>query len=116
GIRENGIIVPGVMEDGKENTVPITAKDHFSQNGGNVNSKADLYDASYVYLREVKLGYNIPESWYSRIGAQAARISLYGRNLWLIHSNAPNVDPANITNSASNVQGIEGGALPSLRS
>src|SRR5690606_28528135 len=23
GIRENGIIVPGVMEDGKENTVPI---------------------------------------------------------------------------------------------
>jgi hypothetical protein len=81
-----------------------------------VISKADLYDASYIYLREVKLGYNIPESWYKRIGAQAARISLYGRNLWLIHSNAPNVDPSNITNSASNVQGIEGGALPSLRS
>jgi len=116
GIRENGIIVPGVMDDGKENTVKISAKDHFSQNFGNVISKADLYDASYIYLREVKLGYNFPESWYKKIGAQAARISLYGRNLWLIHSNAPNVDPSNITNSASNVQGIEGGALPSLRS
>lgn len=116
GIRENGTVVPGVTADGKENTVNITAKDHFSQNGGNVISKADLYDASYVYLREVKLGYNIPESWYKKIRAQAARISLYGRNLWLIHSNAPNVDPSNITNSAGNVQGIEGGALPSLRS
>jgi TonB-linked SusC/RagA family outer membrane protein len=115
-IRENGIVVPGVMDDGKENTTVITAKDHFNQNGGNVISKADLYDASFIYLREVKLGYNIPESWYSRIGAQAARISLYGRNLWLIDSNAPNVDPSNITNSAGNVQGIEGGALPSLRS
>lgn len=115
-IRENGIVVPGVMDDGKENTTVITAKDHFNQNGGNRISKADLYDASYIYLREVKLGYNIPESWYQKIGAQAARISLYGRNLWLIHSNAPNVDPSNITNSAGNVQGIEGGALPSLRS
>ncbi|HEU4553345.1 MAG TPA: SusC/RagA family TonB-linked outer membrane protein [Chitinophaga sp.] len=116
GIRENGIVVPGVTDDGKDNTVNISAKDHFSQNFGNVISKADLYDASYIYLREVKLGYNLPESWYSKIGAQAARISLYGRNLWLMHSNAPNVDPSNITNSASNVQGIEGGALPSLRS
>lgn len=116
GIRENGIIVPGVTEDGKPNTTSITAQNHFSLNGGNTISKADLYDASYVYLREVKLGYNFPETWFKNIGVQAARVSLYGRNLWLIHSNAPNVDPSNITNSSSNVQGIEGGALPSLRS
>ncbi|UCJ07090.1 SusC/RagA family TonB-linked outer membrane protein [Chitinophaga pendula] len=116
GIRENGIIVPGVTEDGKPNEKRITAKDHFNQNGGNVISKADLYDASYIYLREVKLGYNLPDAWFKRIGAQNARISLYGRNLWLIKSNAPNVDPSNITNSSSNIQGVEGGALPSLRS
>ena len=59
---------------------------------------------------------NLPESWYKKIGAQNVRVSLYGRNLWLIKSNAPNVDPSNILNSASNIQGIEGGALPSLRS
>lgn len=116
GIRENGIIVPGVTEDGRPNDVRITAVNHFAQNGGNVISKADLYDASYIYLREVKLGYNLPEAWFSKIGAQNARLSLYGRNLWLIKSNAPNVDPSNILNSSSNVQGIEGGALPSLRS
>lgn len=116
GIRENGIIVPGVTEDGKPNTTSIAARPHFDQNGGNRISKANLYDASYIYLREVKLGYNIPESVYKKIGAQTARLSLYGRNLWLIKSNAPNVDPSNITNSDGNVQGLEGGALPSLRS
>ncbi|CAL1521491.1 SusC/RagA family TonB-linked outer membrane protein [Chitinophaga sp. MM2321] len=116
GIRENGIVVPGVTEDGHPNTTNISAQDHFNYNGGNVISKANLYDASYIYLREAKFGYNLPESWYKKIGAQQARISLYGRNLWLIKSNAPNVDPSNILNSASNVQGIEGGALPSLRS
>ncbi|MEC5148201.1 SusC/RagA family TonB-linked outer membrane protein [Chitinophaga sp. 212800010-3] len=116
GIRENGIVVPGVTADGHPNTVNISAQDHFNYNGGNVISKANLYDASYIYLREAKFGYNLPDSWYRKIGAQAARISLYGRNLWLIKSNAPNVDPSNILNSASNVQGIEGGALPSLRS
>lgn len=115
-IRENGIIVPGVTADGHPNTVKITAQDHFAANGGNVISRANMYDASYIYLREAKIGYNLPESWYKKIGAQSARLSLYGRNLWLIKSNAPNVDPANILNSSSNVQGIEGGALPSLRS
>ncbi|WP_158563260.1 SusC/RagA family TonB-linked outer membrane protein [Chitinophaga silvatica] len=116
GIRENGIIVPGVTADGHQNTTKITAQDHFNYNGGNVISKANLYDASYIYLREAKIGYNLPENWYKKIGAQSVRLSLYGRNLWLIKSNAPNVDPSNILNSASNVQGIEGGALPSLRS
>ncbi|WP_143304487.1 SusC/RagA family TonB-linked outer membrane protein [Chitinophaga vietnamensis] len=116
GIREKGIVVPGVTDDGHQNTTVISAKDHFNFNGGNVISKANLYDASYVYLREAKIGYNLPESWYKKIKAQGARLSLYGRNLWLIHSNAPNVDPSNIINSSSNIQGIEGGALPSLRS
>ncbi|MCW3462811.1 SusC/RagA family TonB-linked outer membrane protein [Chitinophaga nivalis] len=115
-IRENGIVVPGVTEDGRPNTKVISAKEHFNVNGGNVISKANLYDASYIYLREAKIGYNLPYAWYKKVGAQSARISLYGRNLWLIKSNAPNVDPSNILNSASNIQGIEGGALPSLRS
>ncbi|PUZ27817.1 TonB-linked outer membrane protein, SusC/RagA family [Chitinophaga costaii] len=115
-IRENGVVNPGVTADGHQNTTVITAKDHFLQDFGKRISKGNLYDASYWYLREVKLGYDVPENIYRHIGAQRARISLYGRNLWLIHSNAPNVDPSNIINSDSNIQGIEGGALPSVRS
>ncbi len=116
GVREKGIIADGVTEDGKPNDVVLDAATYFQNNEGRNLSKANLYDASYIYLREVKLGYNLPEGWFKKVGAQTARVSLYGRNLWLIKSNAPNVDPSNILNSSSNIQGIEGGALPSLRS
>lgn len=116
GIRENGIVLPGVDPNGNPNTVKINAPNYFKSNFGRYINKANVYDASFIYLREVRLGYNLPEKWMSRIGAANARISLYGRNLWLMHANAPNVDPSNIINSDSNIQGLEGGALPSLRS
>jgi TonB-linked SusC/RagA family outer membrane protein len=116
GVREKGIIAEGVTEDGKPNEKVLDAASYFQNNEGKLLSRANFYDASYVYLREVKLGYNLPQSWYKKVHAQNARLSLYGRNLWLIKSNAPNVDPSNILNSSSNVQGIEGGALPSVRS
>ncbi|MBD2753920.1 SusC/RagA family TonB-linked outer membrane protein [Spirosoma validum] len=116
GIRENGLINPGVKADGTPNDVVVTARTHFNADGGNRISSANLYDGSYVYLREVRLGWNIPEVWTQKIKMQAVRLTLTGRNLWLISSNAPNVDPANITNSISNQIGFEGGALPPVRS
>ena len=115
-VRETGIIAKGVKEDGTPNDVVLDANSYFINNENKTLSKANMYDASYIYLREVKLGYNLPEAWYKRFHAQSARLSLYGRNLWLMHSNAPNVDPSNILNSSSNIVGIEGGALPSVRS
>ncbi|MBD2705460.1 SusC/RagA family TonB-linked outer membrane protein [Spirosoma sp. BT702] len=116
GIRENGLINPGVKADGTPNDVVVTARTHFNADGGNRISSANLYDGSFIYLREVRLGWNIPETWTQKIKIQALRLTLTGRNLWLINSSAPNVDPANITNSISNQIGFEGGALPPVRS
>lgn len=116
GIRENGIIVPGNKQDGTPNSESISAQTHFNSNRGNRISKANLYDGSFIYLREVRLGWNGPTSFAQKLGMQAVRITLTGRNLWLIQSNAPNVDPANITNSNGNQLGFEGGALPPVRS
>lgn len=115
-IRENGLINPGVKADGTPNDIVVTARTHFNADGGNRISSANLYDGSYIYLREVRLGWNIPETWTQKIKMQAVRLTLTGRNLWLIKSNSPNVDPANITNSISNQIGFEGGALPPVRS
>ena len=116
GIRENGIINEGVKLDGSINDKVITAKDHFNSDGGNRISKANLYDASYIYLRELRLGWNLPVQWMSKARIQQARLSLVGRNLWLLYSKAPNVDPSSITNSIGNTPGLEGGALPPVRS
>lgn len=115
GIRENGIINEGVKADGSPNDKVITAKEHFNNDGGNRISKANIYDASFIYLRELRLGWNLPEQWMAKAGFRSARISVTGRNLWLIYSKAPNVDPSSITNSIGNTPGLEGGALPPVR-
>lgn len=116
GIRENGLVNPGVKADGSVNDIVVSARTHFNSDGGNRISKANLYDGSYIYLREVRLGWEFPAAVAQKLKMQALRFTLTGRNLWLIKSNAPNVDPANITNSISNQIGFEGGALPPVRS
>ncbi|SDC38615.1 SusC/RagA family TonB-linked outer membrane protein [Niabella drilacis] len=115
-IRENGVEVSGVLPDGTSFSKTLTAMDHFKNNFGKNINAANVYDASYVYLREVTLGYQLPHTWAQKISADNITFSLYGRNLWLIRSNAPNVDPSNIANGTGNIQGLEGGALPSVRS
>jgi TonB-linked SusC/RagA family outer membrane protein len=116
-IREEGVIVPGVKQsDGTPNDVSMEASSHFFYNGGYRINAADIVDASYVYLREASLGYSLPTSLIGRTPFNSVRLAFVGRNLWLIDSNSEHVDPSNITNSITNVQGIEGGALPSVRS
>ncbi len=115
-VRENGVIADGVNADGSPNTVVLDAQDHFFSNGGYVINAADVVDASYIYLREVSLGYSLPKNLIGKTPFNNVRFALVGRNLWLIDSNSKHVDPSNITNSITNVQGLEGGALPSIRS
>jgi TonB-linked SusC/RagA family outer membrane protein len=53
--------------------------------GGGANTAAYLVDGSYTKVREVNLSYQLPRDFANRIGgAQSARLSLSGRNLWII--------------------------------
>ncbi|NSL85311.1 SusC/RagA family TonB-linked outer membrane protein [Chitinophaga sp. Mgbs1] len=116
GIRENGIIADGFTEDGKANEKVITAYDHFNNNNGFVVQELDMWDAGYLYLKEINLGYTFEKSFVSRLSLQNLRLSFSARNVWLIHSDNPHLDPTNLAISAGNVQGIEAAALPSVRS
>lgn len=85
---------------------------------GNVGYFADdfcsevTYDASFIKLRELSVSYNIPKSLISKIKMSNARISLVGRNLWIIYQNTPKgIDPEAALN-AGNGQGMESGSLP----
>ncbi|MGX5852312.1 SusC/RagA family TonB-linked outer membrane protein [Dyadobacter jiangsuensis] len=115
-MREDGVIAEGVKQDGTPNDVRLSAQDYFLYNGGDNINSVDVVDASYIYLREISLGYSLPAGWVSKTPFSKVRVSLTGRNLWLIKSNSKHVDPTAITNSISNWQGLEGGALPSVRS
>jgi hypothetical protein len=71
-----------------------------------------IYDASFVKLREIGIGYNVPKKWISKIKMSNARISLVGRNLWTFYQKTPKgIDPEAALN-AGNGQGLESGSLP----
>lgn len=98
------------FEDGKPNNKYISAQ----SNGFSNLDEMQIFDASYVRLRELVLGYNIPATLLKRSFISNARISLSGRNLWTIHKNAPKgIDPESSVTSG-NGQGIEYGALPPI--
>ena len=73
-----------------------------------------IHNASFIKLRELTLAYNInPRIWGNRF-IDAATVSVYGRNLFILHSHLKNIDPESNYNSG-NGQGIEHGSLPSRR-
>jgi hypothetical protein len=125
GIRENGIVVEGVSgtqdangvwtTDGTPNTVNIDAQDHFFDNQGYVINAADIYDASFVKFREARLGYTFPNKMLSKTPFRDLSLSIVARNIAILHKNTPNIDPEAAV-SSGNIQGFEGGQLPTERS
>ncbi len=71
-----------------------------------------IFDASYLKLREVALGYSFNSRQLGNKILKGARISLVGTNLLILHRNTPlGVDPE-AASTAGNGQGIENGSLP----
>lgn len=69
----------------------------FSQNGTyNHNYVSSTYwvrDASYVRLKNVEIGYNLPKVFLSRIGLSGTRLYVNSNNLYTWSSVFPGVDP-----------------------
>lgn len=115
--REGGIIGVGAMqnEDGEwvPNDVVVTAEEYNKAAYNNNIAFSSVFDASFVKLREVRLGYTFP-----KVGKTAIRdlsFNFVGRNLMLLWAKVPHIDPETAF-SNSNVQGLEFGQLPSARS
>ncbi|MEO6549308.1 MAG: SusC/RagA family TonB-linked outer membrane protein [Ferruginibacter sp.] len=109
---EDGNIFNGVTADGKANTTILPAQQYY-KGFTNVDEQF-VFDASYVKLREVKIGYSFSQKIIRHIGFQDATVSLVGRNLWIIHKKVPNIDPETAFNNG-NAQGLEDLTLPTVR-
>ena len=113
-IDDPGVLVEGIdVATDLPNTTRITAEEYFHGLFG--YTERYVYDAGYVKLRELRLTYNLPQSWAGRImGAREASFSLTGRNLKM-WTNVPNIDPE-FAYSSRNDQGIEVNMSPNPRS
>jgi TonB-linked SusC/RagA family outer membrane protein len=111
-VYNDGMVFKGVKADGSANTTIVPAQSYYK--GFTNVDEAFVYSASYVKLREVKIGYTFPSQWVKGVGLQSATVSLVARNLWIIHKNVPNIDPETAFNTG-NAQGLEDLTLPTVR-
>lgn len=112
GIVERGVLPDGSINGDGTDDVVVCPQSYFARNFG--NHEASIDDASFVKLREVRLGYELPESLVARMGFSGGNVALIGRNLAL-WSEIDNIDPETAFD-ASNVQGLEFGQFPTARS
>ncbi|CAA7197154.1 SusC/RagA family TonB-linked outer membrane protein [Chryseobacterium potabilaquae] len=115
--RVTGVVHPGVNPNGQVNTTPTTAPYNFGNVDGyrRMPNKRFVYDASYVKLREASIGYSLPKSILANTSIQEAKISIVGRNLWIIHKNLPYADPETGTGNGLASKGNSIGVLPTTR-
>ncbi len=111
--REQGYVeVEGVDENGNETTARVNPQTYWGRYSEISNEF--VYDASYVKLRELRLGYRF-SSLIEQLPIQTASIAVTARNLWILHKNIPNVDPESTYNRSTQLQGLEYFGVPQTR-
>lgn len=121
--REEGVIGEGVKNIGTTehpeyvtNDVIAAAQTFYGRYNPRNYHEAGIFDASYVKLREVSVGYTLPASWVSRTNfLQSVRLALTGRNVLILHKNTPHIDPE-VDYYGGNAQGFAQGQIPLSRS
>jgi len=111
-------VFEGVREDGTPNTQEVVLDEAwYTANGGGFGEVDEEYveDASWVRLRELTLGYNLPKTWLTGMWVSEAYIALTARNLWL-NTDYTGIDPETNLTGASNGFGIEYFGMPNTRS
>ncbi|NJB37095.1 SusC/RagA family TonB-linked outer membrane protein [Croceivirga sp. JEA036] len=95
---EEGIVPQGVVNTGTaenpvyvENTVAVTPESYYRQFYDRNHEENNVYDASFLKLRQVALGYTFKNLSFLQQNA-SLRLSLIGRNLFAITEN-PHFDP-----------------------
>ena len=111
-----GILLPGVNPDGSVNTTRLNMLDYPQAGTQSIGpTHRYIYDASYLKLREVLLTISLPNRLIERLAPlRSLSLSAVGRNLWIISKNIPYADPEDNL-GAGNVQGVQVGSLPNVR-
>lgn len=115
-VFHDGIIAPGVKEDGSSNDIVLSAADYYNARYNRAGTEDNLYDNTYIKLRELKLTYSIPRDICSKFGAKNLNVSFVGTNLFFIYKNVPNINPESTLGTGGTNSYIEYTTYPSARS
>jgi outer membrane receptor protein involved in Fe transport len=119
--RETGIVGKGVKDDGTgtgkyvANDVKVDAATYYNAYYNASNNEAFMYNASYVKLRELRVGYTF-KNLFSKESKASMNISLIGRNLLEFTQNK-DVDPETLALRGQQIlPGTEFLSIPSTKS
>jgi TonB-linked SusC/RagA family outer membrane protein len=114
------MVAPGVVRnsDGSysENTQLVTVEAYNKEFYRRANVETNTFDASFLKVREVRIGYALPKQMLRKTPFSTLSLALYGRNL-MTFTDYPLYDPeiAALDGDAM-VPGIENGSIPSTKS
>ena len=130
--REDVVVFDGVVNTGstenpvyETNTLPVALGDADASVGSSDYYRVrygfggigemNIYDASWVRLRELSLGFEIPKSKIENTPFAGIGITLTGRNLWL-STKYPGVDPETNLTGDTNGFGLDYFNMPNTKS
>ena len=120
--EDASFIEPGVIlqDDGtyRPNDVPVKSmQDYWQHISNSSNNEGNIYNASFVKLREVQLSYSFPRKWFKSFFVKSLDLGFEARNLWIIKDHVPHIDPeANFFGPSQIGGGVEFNSIPSTRS
>lgn len=112
-VRANGMVLPGVKADGSPNDIRIDPQTYYQTYWN--RAAPNVYDASFIKFRDVRLSYSFPSEFLSKTPFTSLNLSAFGRNLGILYSEVPFIDPQVIT-GAGNAQGLENAQIPATSS
>ncbi|TPE46300.1 SusC/RagA family TonB-linked outer membrane protein [Pontibacter mangrovi] len=121
GVRVDGVYGPGTVIDGQdvsgqEATVYVAPRTYYGTTARRIYEDW-LYDASYVKLRELRVGYTLDKSMLGGLPFENVGIALIARNPAMIWQKAPKgLDPSELSTGSQSVSWYESGQLPTVRS
>jgi iron complex outermembrane recepter protein len=123
-VYHDGMVLPGVKEDGTPNDYVASATDYYwtVYNWGgpqySPNTRYELFvkENSYVKMREISLSYRLPQSIASKIRARNIELSVFGRNLFFFYRTIKDMDPEQTTAGSRWYQNVNNiGTNPATR-
>lgn len=119
--RENGLVIPGVYENGETNTsiIPVAnLQQHYTDYRSLQIGDPFTFKSDFVKLRNVSVAYNLT-SLVSQVPAlkfvKGLSLSASCRNLAILYKDIPGIDPEAIQSSGDFRAGYENTSLPTTR-
>jgi iron complex outermembrane recepter protein len=125
GVFGRGVVINGQNVEGmsyaeavqKGLKQPLPAWEHYNNiaSWGTGIREYSIFENSWVAVREVSLGYDLPKSFASKIHMQRLRVNLIGRNLFYLYNTTPDhINPESVFASRAGAF-AEYGGMPWVR-